>query len=89
MSAEENKESDGCDSIHSSGYMEFKKYIHAEVISLKALMANQANTESGKSAKRSIDFETVFVPSLQDRVISLERQLDQKAKDYRKIIGGK
>ena len=61
--------------------------MHEEVLSLKALMSKQTISESEKNAKKSpIDYEAVFIRSLQDRIVSLERQLDEKQKIIEKLL---
>ena len=86
LTAKKGNLSDDCDSTPGSDYMEFKKFIHEEVLSLKALMSKQRNSESEKNAEKPpTDFETAFIRSLQDRILSLERKIDEKQKN----IGGK
>ena len=87
LTAKECNQSDDCDSIPGSDYVEFKKFIHEEVLSLKALLSKQTISESGKNAKKPpIDYEAVFIRSLQDRILSLERQLDEKQKIIEKLL---
>ena len=87
LTAKECDQSDDCDSIPGSDFVEFKKFIHEEVLSLKALMSKQTSTESEKNAKKPpIDYEAVFIRSLQDRILSLERQLDEKQKIIEKLL---
>ena len=78
------------DSDLDTDYLDFKKYIHAEVLSLKALMSNRTISAPEKNAQNPrIDYETNFIKSLQDRILSLERQLDQKQEIIKKLLEGK
>ncbi len=69
-------------------YLDFKKYIHAEVLSMKAEMSKRTISASEKNTQVSpgIDYETSFIKSLQDRILSLERQLDQKQEIIKKLL---
>ena len=51
LTAKECNQSDDCDSIPGSDCVEFKKFIHEEVLSLKALLSKQTISESGKMRK--------------------------------------
>lgn len=53
LTAKECDQSDDCDSIPGSDFVEFKKFIHEEVLSLKAQMSKQTSTESGKKCKQT------------------------------------
>eukprot|EP00112_Aurelia_sp_Birch-Aquarium-sp1_P026290 Seg924.9 transcript_id=Seg924.9/GoldUCD/mRNA.D3Y31 product="hypothetical protein" protein_id=Seg924.9/GoldUCD/D3Y31 len=87
LSAKECNQSDDCGSTLGSDFVEFKEFIHEGVLSLKALMSKQAISESEKNAKKPpIDYEAVFIRSLQDRILSLERQLDEKQKIIEKLL---
>ena len=78
------------ESDFDTDYLDFKKYIHAEVLSLKALMSNRTISAPEKNANNPrIDYETNFIKSLQDRILSLERQLDQKQEIIKKLLEGK
>ena len=58
--------------------IEFKKYVHAEMLALKALVSNRTISENSRSSREPIDYERIVIKSLEDRIISLERQLNQK-----------
>ena len=58
--------------------IEFKKYVHAELLALKALVSNRTISENSRSPREPIDYERIVIKSLEDRIISLERQLNQK-----------
>ena len=69
-----------------SDYVDFKKYMHVEVLSLKALLANRTIAESEKNLQSSVDYEKDFILCLQDRIVSLERQLEQKQNIIEKLL---
>ena len=68
-------------------FIDFKKFVHAEVLSMKAWFSSQTNADSGKnSGSVEPNFEQLFIKSLQDRIISLERQLNQKQQIIDKLL---
>eukprot|EP00112_Aurelia_sp_Birch-Aquarium-sp1_P022592 Seg6416.2 transcript_id=Seg6416.2/GoldUCD/mRNA.D3Y31 product="hypothetical protein" protein_id=Seg6416.2/GoldUCD/D3Y31 len=61
--------------------------MHAELLAIKALVSNRSIAEAEKSPKAPArDYESFFIRSLEDRIISLERQLDQKQKIIGKLL---
>ena len=46
-----------------SDYVDFKKYMHTEVLSLKALLTKRTIAESEKNLKSSVDYEKDFILS--------------------------
>eukprot|EP00112_Aurelia_sp_Birch-Aquarium-sp1_P012342 Seg2597.1 transcript_id=Seg2597.1/GoldUCD/mRNA.D3Y31 product="hypothetical protein" protein_id=Seg2597.1/GoldUCD/D3Y31 len=63
----------------------FKKFIHGEVLNLKATVASR-NTGSTPEKSSSPDYERAFIRSLEHRIISLEKQLDSKQKTIDKLL---
>ena len=54
---------------------------------MKAQVANQTNADSGKnSSSVEPNFQQLFIKSLQDRITSLERQLNQKQQIIDKLL---
>ena len=53
-------------------YVDVKKYMHAELLSLNALLVKRTIAESEKNLPSSVDYEKVFILSLQCRIVSLE-----------------
>ena len=49
-----------------SDFVDFKKYVQAEVLSLKALLSKRTIAESEKNLKSSVDYEKNFILSLQE-----------------------
>ena len=65
----------------SNDFLEFKIYMFAEMSSVKTLVTNLSiPTARDNSTTPSKDYESFFIKTLQDRIISLERQLMQKKK---------
>ena len=57
--------------------VEFKKIIHSEILSLKAQVEHKIHSPV-QEPEQEPDYMKALIRSLQDRVISLERQLQQK-----------
>ena len=71
-------------------FLDFKKYMFDEMSSVKALVANLSNPGAeNKSTLPSKDYESFFIKSLQDRIISLERQLILKQQIIDKLLDQK
>ena len=60
----------------------FKKFIHGEVLDLKAKVASRNTPEKSSSP----DYERAFIRSLEHRIVSLEKQLDSKQKTIDKLL---
>ena len=67
-------------------YLEFKKFIHDELISLKASISKKSIPESNKPPNHPIDYARSFIRSMEDSIISLERQLEQKQAIINKLL---
>lgn len=77
---EEQEKSHGSKcSFDSEDYIDFKKYIHAEVLSLKAKVSKRTIPETGIE-KPTADYEQLYIRSFEERITSLEGQLDDKQK---------
>ena len=58
--------------------IEFKSFVHGEILSLKARVSNRSISDANKSPDKSLDYERLLIRSLEDRILSLERQLAMK-----------
>ena len=58
-------------------YLEFKKFIHAEVLDLKSKVSSRIASSSPQKSQ-SLHYEKAFIKSIEQRIFSLEKQLDQK-----------
>ena len=58
-------------------YLELKKFVHDELISLKASMAEKFSIEGNQHVNHSNNYEVAYIHSMEERIISLERQLQQ------------
>ena len=59
-------------------FLEFKKFIHDELISLKTFMEEKFSIEENKPANHPNSYTVAYIRSMEERIISLERQLQQK-----------
>ena len=71
--------------------IEFKKFVHGEILSIKAtissrLLSDGCGTPSSPSPRPPLDYEKWFIKSLEDRILSLEKQLDQKQNTIEKLM---
>ena len=68
--------------VHVDEYLDFKKFIHSEVQSIKAeIEFGTAMHPSGMDPLVSM-----LIQSLKDRIVSLEKQLDEKQKIIEKLM---
>ena len=58
--------------------IDFEKYIHSELLSIKAHVFNRSLSESVNNGSSNFNYEKMFIKSLEDRIMSLEKQLHQK-----------
>ena len=66
---------------------EFKTFMHDELLGPKALVSNSLTSESKKSSpEKSPNYERLLIRSLEDRIISLERQLGFKQNIIEKLL---
>ena len=71
--------------------IEFKKFIHGEILSLKAQISSRSISDAGRSLspkppRSPPDYERLLIKTLEDRILSLEHQLDQKQKVIEKFM---
>ena len=67
--------------------LDFKKYMHGELLGLKALISNKSISEPNKSSPaKSLDYERLLIKSMEDRITSLERQLAYKQAIIDKLL---
>ena len=60
-------------------FLEPKRVMQSELLGLKALVSNSSTSEPKKSSlEKYLDFERLLIGSLDDRIISFERQLALK-----------
>ena len=64
---------------------DFKKFVHGEILSMEAMISSRSLSDecgppSPPPSKPPIDYEKFFIRSLEDRILSLEKQLDHKQK---------
>ena len=57
--------------------IDFKKFVHGEILSMKAMMSSRLLSDgcgppSPPPSRPSIDYEKFFIKSLEDRILSLE-----------------
>ena len=65
--------------------------MHGEILSMKAMMSSQSLSDgcgppSSPPSRPPIDNEKFFIRSLEDRILSLEKQLDNKQKTIEKMM---
>ena len=72
--------------VHVDEYLDFKKFIHSEVQSIKAEIEFGANDVAAVHASNMDPLVNMLIQSLKDRIVSLEKQLDEKQKIIEKLI---
>ena len=73
---------DNGDKAKWDDFESFKKFIHGEVLDLKAKVASRSTPEKSSSP----EYERAFIRSLEHRIVSLEKQLDSKQKTIDKLL---
>ena len=68
--------------VHVDEYLDFKKFIHSEVQSIKAEI--EFGTAMHPSGMHPL--VSMLIQSLKDRIVSLEKQLDEKQKIIEKLM---
>ena len=58
--------------------VEFKSFVHGEILSLKDRVSNRSISDANKSPGKSFGYERLVIRSLEDRILFLERQLSMK-----------
>ena len=70
----------------------FGKSVHDEILSLKALVSSLSTSVSyphclvSYPTRAPLDYEKIFIKSLEDRILSLEKQLDHKQRVIEKLM---
>ena len=75
-----------CSCSLGSDYLEFKRHMFGEVLSLKELIANKTKSVSEDNCGGAINCEQNYIRSLQKRIYSLERKLEQKQSIIEKLL---
>ena len=79
----------GLNSNDADDFVEFKKFIHSEILSLKAQVTHKIQSPVKEpEPKQETDYVKDLIRSLQDRIVSLERQLQQKQWIIQKLLNG-
>lgn len=78
----ENTEQYSC----RGGYLEIKKFIHDELISLKASISQWSTPESNKSPNNLVDYERSFIRSTEERISSYKNQLEHEQAIINKLL---
>ena len=66
--------------------VDFKKYIHSELLSIKAHVFNRSLSETVTNGSNNFNYEKMFIKSLEDRIVSLEKQLHHKQRIIDKLL---
>ena len=69
-------------------FEEFKRFTHGEIVSLKAELANRPKSPTPKFPNPPDKDREALLRSLQERIISLERQLQDKQNIILKLLDG-
>ena len=72
--------------VHVDEYLDFKKFIHSEVQSIKAEIEFGANDVAAVHSSGMDPLVSMLIQSLKDRIVSLEKQLDEKQKIIEKLM---
>ena len=72
--------------VHVDEYLDFKKSIHSEVQSIKAEIEFGANDVAAVHSSGMDPMVSMLIQSLKDRIVSLEKQLDEKQKKIEKLM---
>ena len=65
---------------------DFKKFIHDQIISLTASISKKPTPEGNSPLNHPINYEKAFIRSMEERILSLERQLEQKQAIINKLL---
>ena len=66
--------------------VEIKKYLHSELLSIKAYVFNRSPSETGTNGSNNFNYKKMFIESLEDRIVSLEKQLHHKQRIIDKLL---
>ena len=69
-------------------FEEFKRFTHGEIVSLKAELANRPKSPTPKFPNQPDKDREALLRSVQERIISLERQLQDKQNITSKLLDG-
>ena len=79
----------GFNNNDADDFVEFKKFIHSEILSLKAQVTHKIQSPVREQEPgQETDYMKDLIRSLQDRIVSLERQLQQKQWIIEKLLDG-
>ena len=70
----------------TTDFEDFKKFIHGEVLDLKSQLETRLPSAPSPALRPVIDYEQAFIKSLEHRIISLEKQLDDKQSIINKLL---
>ena len=70
----------------TTDFEDFKKFIHGEVLDLKSQLETRLPSVPSAAPRPVIDYERAFIKSLEHRIISLEKQLDDKQSIINKLL---
>ena len=73
----------------TTDFKDFKKFIHGEVLDLKSQLETRLPSAPSTTPRPVIDNERAFIKSLEHRIISLEKQLDDKQSIINKVLAEK
>ena len=67
--------------------IDFKKFVHEEIMAVKSMVTNKLTSSSSPERNsHEPNFQKGFIKSLEDRIISLERQSCEKQKIIDKLL---
>ena len=75
-----------CSCSLGSDYLEFKRHMFGEVLLLKEVISNKTKSVSEDNCGGTVNCEQNYIRSLQERIYSLERQLEQKQSIIEKLL---
>ena len=75
-----------CSCSLGSDYLEFKRHMFGEVLSLKEFIASKTKYASENNFGGTVNCKQNYIRSLQERISSLERQLEQKQSIIEKLL---
>ena len=67
-----------CNCPLDSDYLEFKRHVFGEALSLKEWIANNTKFLSEEKSEVAGKYDQKYIRNLQERIYSLERQLEEK-----------
>ena len=86
LSADQNSIAEPEKYVHAEEYLDFKKFIHSEVQSIKVEIELGANDRAAVHPSCMDPLVRMLIQSQKDRIDSLEKQLDEKQKIIEKMM---